>query len=66
MTFEETEAGKIQAGEEIAVIECDFGRVGCAICFDLNFAELQQRYARTRPDLMVYSSFFHGDLMQRS
>lgn len=60
---ETTEAG-ILAGVEAPVIECDFGRVGCAICFDLNFDELRQRYAAARPDLIVFASMYHGGLMQ--
>lgn len=63
ITFEEDEAGIIP-GKDIAVIDCGFGRVGCAICFDLNFTELLGRYARAKPDLMIFSSFYHGGLMQ--
>ena len=52
-------------GEEAVVAETDFGRVGFAICFDLNFPELMSQYAEKRPDVIVFPSFFDGDFMQR-
>lgn len=55
---------EIVPGPEICIAECDFGRVGFAICFDLNFDELRLRYAKAKPDLMIFSSVYHGGLMQ--
>lgn len=46
------------------MFQTDFGRVGMAICFDLNFHELLERYAKQRPDLIIFSSMYHGGLMQ--
>ncbi len=54
----------IRAGRTAPVFDCAFGRVGCAICFDLNYAELRRQYAEQRPDLVLFSSVFHGGLMQ--
>lgn len=51
-------------GKDAPLIECDFGRVACAICFDLNFNELLSRYASMKPDLILFSSMYHGGLMQ--
>jgi hypothetical protein len=62
-TIGEMEAG-IKAGKEAPVFECDFGRVACAICFDLNFDELRQRYAAQKPDIIVFPSMYHGGLVQ--
>ncbi len=62
-TLSEIDEG-IVGGTGPVVLECDFGRVGFVICFDLNFEELRQAYARLRPDLMVFASMFHGGLMQ--
>ncbi|MDD3928110.1 MAG: carbon-nitrogen hydrolase family protein, partial [bacterium] len=45
-------------------IECDFGRLACAICFDLNFDELRLKYVKSRPDLILFCSVYHGGLMQ--
>ena len=57
--------GGILPGRDISITECDFGRVGCMICFDLNFTELLGRYAAARPQLLLFSSMYHGGLMQR-
>jgi predicted amidohydrolase len=55
----------VRCGKEAPVIECDFGRVGFAICFDLNFDQLRMQYVRAKPDLIVFPSMFHGGLMQQ-
>lgn len=60
----ETTEGGILAGAQAPLIQCDFGRVGCAICFDLNFDEIRRRYVESRPDLLIFSSMYHGGLMQ--
>jgi hypothetical protein len=54
----------IVCGTEAPVIECDFGRVAMAICFDLNFDELRLQYVKAQPDLILFSSMYHGGLMQ--
>jgi hypothetical protein len=54
----------IPSGKDAPVIECDFGRVALAICFDLNFDELRLEYAKAKPDLIIFSSMYHGGLMQ--
>ncbi len=54
----------IVCGTEAPVIECDFGRVGMAICFDLNFSEIRMKYVKDKPDLILFSSMYHGGLMQ--
>ena len=53
-------------GTEPVVAETDFGRVGFAICFDLNFDELKSAYAEKKPDIICFSSFFDGDFLQRA
>jgi hypothetical protein len=62
-TIMEMEEG-IKAGNEAPVIKCDFGRVAVAICFDLNFDELLEKYAAQKPDLILFSSMYHGGLAQ--
>lgn len=54
----------VMPGDDSSLIECDFGKVACAICFDLNFEELRASYAAQRPDLILFSSVYHGGLMQ--
>jgi hypothetical protein len=62
-TIGEIENGTL-CGKDAPVFECDFGRVAMAICFDLNFDELRLKYAKAKPDLIVFSSMYHGGLMQ--
>jgi hypothetical protein len=62
-TIDEMEQG-IKAGKETPVFQCDFGRVACAICFDLNFDELRDRYAALNPDILLFPSMYHGGLEQ--
>ena len=62
-TTPEMEAGIIP-GAEAPLIECGFGKAACAICFDLNFDELRLRYASAKPDIIIFSSMYHGGLMQ--
>lgn len=58
------EMKEIRAGAETPVFQCDFGRVACAICFDLNFDELRERYALLKPDIILFPSMYHGGLEQ--
>jgi len=62
-TIGEIESG-IQASDEAPIIQCDFGRVALAICFDLNFQELLVKYQNAKPDLILFSSMYHGGLVQ--
>jgi hypothetical protein len=63
-TLGEVNNGKVVPGAETPVFECDFGRLGCFICFDVNFTELCQQYQQLNPDLMLYSSAGHERLME--
>lgn len=60
---ENTENG-VLFGREAPLIQCDFGTVGCVICFDLNIDELRLRYQAAKPDLIVFNSVYNGGLMQ--
>ena len=61
---ERTDRG-ILYGQDAPIIECDFGRVACAVCFDLNFEQLRLKYAAAKPDLLIFSSMYHGgELLQ--
>ena len=62
VVIEETTQGGILYGKEAPIIHCDFGKVACAICFDLNFDELRSKYIKLKPDLIVFCSEFHGGL----
>ena len=50
-TIGETEEDNILPGKDAKVISCDFGKVACAICFDLNFDPLWEKYKPQSPTL---------------
>ena len=52
-------------GTETPLINLDFGKVICAICFDINFEELLNRYRALKPELIIFASQFHGGLLQQ-
>lgn len=60
----ELEAG-IFPGDEPKVLECELGRVGAAICFDLNYTELALEYQKKNVNLILFPSLFHGGLLQK-
>ena len=53
-------------GDKAELIELDFGKVATAICFDLNFDELLDKYAKQKPDIVVFSSAYHGGEMRQA
>ena len=64
LTMDEADDFGLTYATEPGVVELDFGRVGTAICFDLNFEELRDSYRGRGVELMVFSSEYHGGLMQ--
>lgn len=55
----------VQPGEFARVYQTDFGRVGLAICFDVNWTSLWKQISNLRPDLVVFPSWFSaGRLLQ--
>ena len=54
----------IKCGTETPMFELDIGKVVCAICFDLNFDDLRNRYKLLKPELILFSSMYHGGLKQ--
>ena len=60
----ELDDGGIAYGKEANLIHLDFADVACAICFDLNFYELLHKYEVQHPQLIIFSSMYHGGLMQ--
>lgn len=64
LVIDEHEQSGALYGKEAPVIEMDFGTVGGIICFDLNYEELLSRYEKSRPELLVFSSMYHGGHVQ--
>ncbi|GAA1604377.1 hypothetical protein GCM10009804_70880 [Kribbella hippodromi] len=63
LVIEEAEKG-LSYGQDASVLDRPIGRLAPVICFDLNFQELQDRYAAQHPDIILFSSAFHGGLQQ--
>ncbi|MHB1158490.1 MAG: carbon-nitrogen hydrolase family protein [Phycisphaerales bacterium] len=60
----EISEGGLRCGRDAPVLSCDFGTVGFAICFDLNFEPIRRKYMENRPDIILFPSMYHGGLMQ--
>ena len=57
-------AAGLSAGNGATVVNTPAGRLGGVICFDLNFDELRDGYRKLRPDVLCFSSMFHGGHLQ--
>ena len=64
LVIEEHTEANILYGRETTAIQTDFARVCGAICFDLNFDEPLKATAAQKPELVVFSSAYHGGIMQ--
>ncbi len=60
----ETGNNNIYCGQKETLFECDFGKVGAVICYDLNFEEIRQKYKKAQPKLVLFPSNFGGGLMR--
>nr|WP_281355159.1 carbon-nitrogen hydrolase family protein [Phytoactinopolyspora limicola] len=65
LTIDEYEKRGTLYGTEAQVFELDFGQVACVICFDLNFDGLLATYVAAEPDLLLFSSAYHGSFRQQ-
>jgi predicted amidohydrolase len=54
----------LSPGNGAVTVDTRIGRLGGLICFDLNFGELRGEYARLKPDILVFSSMYHGGFVQ--
>jgi predicted amidohydrolase len=48
----------VQPGQDVTVISTDFGRLGVAICFDVNWAPLWQRLSDFGAELVIWPSAY--------
>ena len=56
---EEQESNQITRGDNLLIIDTDFGKVGIMICYDIRFPELARTYALQGVEyLMVPTAFF--------
>ena len=47
-------------GDHIGVCDCDFGRLGFAICFDMNFPQVWEAMAKEEVELVIWPAAFSG------
>lgn len=52
----------VTPGAEATVVQTDFGRVGFAICFDLNFREVADGLHAKNAELVCFSSMYPGGM----
>lgn len=52
----------VTPGTEMPVFETDFGRIGCAICFDLNFREVIEGLSAGGAEIVFFPSMYRGGL----
>lgn len=62
---EHTESG-IAFGKDAALIQMDIGKLGGVICYDLNFDELREKYMKLKPEILCFSSMYHGGFVARN
>lgn len=63
-TLGELENG-IRPGDGPQVFECELGRIGVAVCFDLNYLELAKEYKRMQVEILLFPALFHGGVQQQ-
>jgi predicted amidohydrolase len=55
----------VSYGDRMQVIETDIGWIAPVICFDLNFEQGLAELAPQRPEIILFSSAYHGGFMQQ-
>jgi len=56
---------RILPGEDTPTFETDFGRVGMAICFDLNFRDIMTGLAESGAEVIFFCSAYRGGMQVR-
>src|SRR2546429_164022 len=62
---ERARAAGVEWLERAAPDQLDFGRVGCAICFDLNFRDVAEGLVATGAEILFFPSMYRGGLQLR-
>ena len=63
VTLSQMEEDGFTCATEIPLFDTEVGRAGMAICYDLNFPEMLASYEKSRPDLILFPSHFHGSFL---
>lgn len=64
-TMGEIDDWGITPGKYPELLQSDVGTLAGVICFDLNFNQLREHYAKMKPDIVVFSSMYHGGFKQQ-
>ena len=71
ITFKESDV--LTAGDEVTVVETEFGKIGIGICYDVRFVELARMMAENGAQILFYPGAFnqttgpaHWELLFRS
>ena len=71
ITFKESDV--LTAGDAVTVVDCDFGKIGIGICYDVRFLELSRLMAEKGAVILIYPGAFnmttgpsHWELLFRS
>lgn len=65
LVLEEFTQSRVKFGKEPELMETEFGKVGSVICYDLQFDELREKYAKLRPELLLFHSLFPGGFLKQ-
>ena len=55
----------IKSGSRAVVVDTPIGRLGGIICMDLNISQVRDQYAALKPDILAFSSLYHGGFQQQ-
>lgn len=66
LVWEEHSQSNVAFGECAKVIDSDIGKLGGVICYDLNFDELREQYVKLKPEILCFSSMYHGGYVSRN
>ena len=64
-TLGELEAGVIP-GQDNVVLDTPWGKIGFAICFDMNFHEVMNGLGRNKASLVIFPTYFHAGMINSS
>lgn len=66
LVWEEHSLSNVAFGKGASVVNTDIGALGGVICYDLNFDELREKYIPLNPEILCFSSMYHGGFVARS
>ncbi|NLW50453.1 MAG: carbon-nitrogen hydrolase family protein [Candidatus Brocadiaceae bacterium] len=66
LTGGEAAAGLVPGERRQEAFDADFGRLGIAICYDLNFQPLLRHYYDQGVEVLLFTTYFPGGMLLRS